>query len=80
MKSDSLRLIEDVCSNYAKLSFIEISEDSIYLDFIDVELGLPKSDREIPILLFAELLLANTSTKVLEISTNNCTFVIKIYT
>ena len=47
MKSDSLRLIEDVCSNYAKLSFIEISEDSIYLDFIDVELGVPKSDRDL---------------------------------
>ena len=41
---------------------------------------LPKSDREIPILLFAEILSTNTSPKILEISTYNCTFVIKIYT
>ena len=35
MKNDSLKLIEDVVGNFAKLASIEISEDSIYLDFID---------------------------------------------
>lgn len=47
MKNDSLKLIEEVCSNFSKLSFIEISEDSIYLDFIDVELGVPKNDNDL---------------------------------
>lgn len=44
MKNESLRLIEDVISNFAKLASIEISEDAIYLEFIDVELGSPKSN------------------------------------
>ncbi len=44
MKNDSLRLIEDVIGNFAKLASIEISGDSIYLEFIDVELGNPKND------------------------------------
>ena len=44
MRADSLKLIEDVISNFAKLSSIEISQDSIYLEFIDVELGNPKND------------------------------------
>lgn len=42
MKSNSLKLIESVLSNFAKLASIEISDDSIYLEFIDVELGTPK--------------------------------------
>ena len=44
MKNDSLKLIEDVIGNFAKLASIEISGDSIYLEFIDVELGNPKND------------------------------------
>ncbi len=47
MKNNSLRLIEDVVGNFAKLASIEISEDSIYLDFIDVELGNPKNDEDL---------------------------------
>lgn len=46
MNSGSLRLIEDVIGNFAKLASIEISGDSIYLEFIDVELGDPKNDDE----------------------------------
>ena len=46
MKNNSLKLIEDVVGNFAKLASIEISEDSIYLDFIDVELGNPKNDND----------------------------------
>lgn len=41
MNSDSLRLIEDVLINFSKLSSINISQDAIYLEFIDVELGNP---------------------------------------
>ena len=44
MRNDSLKLIEDVIGNFAKLASVEISEDSIYLEFIDVELGTPKND------------------------------------
>ena len=47
MKSNSLKLIEDVVSNFAKLSSIEISNDTIYLEFIDVELGVPKNDYDL---------------------------------
>lgn len=47
MRNDSLKLIEDVISNFAKLSSIEISGDSIYLEFIDVELGSPKSNNDL---------------------------------
>lgn len=47
MKNDSLKLIEDVIGNFAKLASIEISGDSIYLEFIDVELGTPKSDNDL---------------------------------
>jgi hypothetical protein len=38
----SLKLIRDVIVNSAKLISIEISQDSIYLEFLDVELGTPK--------------------------------------
>ena len=44
MRNDSLKLIEDVIGNFAKLASVEISGDSIYLEFIDVELGNPKND------------------------------------
>ena len=40
----SLELIHDVVINSGKISSIEISQDSIYLDFKDVELGTPKFD------------------------------------
>ena len=46
MNSGSLRLIEEVIGNFAKLASIEISGDSIYLEFIDVELGDPRKDDE----------------------------------
>ena len=47
MKIDSLRLIEDVVSNFAKLTSIYISDDAIYLEFIDVELGVPKNEDDL---------------------------------
>ena len=47
MKNNSLKLIEDVVCNFAKLASVEISEDSIYLEFIDVELGNPKNDHDL---------------------------------
>lgn len=42
MNVRSLKLIRDVIINSAKLISIEISQDSIYLEFMDVELGTPK--------------------------------------
>lgn len=42
MNVRSLKLIRDVIVNSAKLISIEISQDSIYLEFLDVELGTPK--------------------------------------
>ena len=47
MRNDSLKLIEDVIGNFAKLASVEISGDSIYLEFIDVELGNPKNDADL---------------------------------
>jgi hypothetical protein len=47
MNNNSLRLIEDVIINFAKLASIEISSDSVYLEFIDVELGNPKRDNDL---------------------------------
>lgn len=44
MNTRSLNLIRDVIINSGKWSSIEISQDSIYLEFKDVELGVPKSD------------------------------------
>ena len=44
MNVKSLNLIRDVIVNSGKLTSIEISQDSIYLGFKDVELGTPKSD------------------------------------
>lgn len=39
MNSKSLRLIEDVVINSGKWVSLEMAQDSIYLHFIDVELG-----------------------------------------
>ena len=47
MKINSLRLIEEVVSNFAKLTSIYISDDAIYLEFIDVELGIPKNEDDL---------------------------------
>lgn len=44
MNTRSLKLIREVMINSAKLVSIEISQDSVYLGFKDVELGTPKSD------------------------------------
>ena len=41
MNSKSLRLIEDVVINSGKWVSLEMAQDSIYLHFIDVELGKP---------------------------------------
>ncbi|WP_405305399.1 hypothetical protein [Methanobrevibacter sp.] len=42
MNGRSLKLIREVMINSGKLTSIEISQDSIYLEFKDVELGVPK--------------------------------------
>lgn len=47
MNNDSLKLVEDVIGNFGKLASVEISGDSIYLEFIDVELGTPKNDNDL---------------------------------
>lgn len=44
MNRRSLKLIREVIINSGKWSSIEISQDSIYLQFRDVELGTPKMD------------------------------------
>ena len=44
MNVRSLKLIREVMVNSSKWTSIEISQDSIYLQFRDVELGTPKSD------------------------------------
>lgn len=44
MKTYALNLIEDVVRPSGKWVALEISQDSIYLDFNDVELGVPKID------------------------------------
>lgn len=46
MNSRSLKLIRDVIINSGKLVSVEISQDSIYLEFSDVELGVPKETEE----------------------------------
>ena len=42
MNSNSLKLIREVIVNSGILTSIEISDDLVYLEFIDVELGTPK--------------------------------------
>ena len=44
MNTRSLKLIREVLINSGKWTSLEISQDSIYLQFRDVELGTPKSD------------------------------------
>lgn len=46
MNSRSLKLIRDVIVNSGKLVSVEISQDSIYLEFRDVELGVPKETED----------------------------------
>ena len=46
MNGRSLKLIRDVIVNSGKWTSIEISQDSIYLEFKDVELGVPKETED----------------------------------
>lgn len=46
MNGRSLKLIRDVIINSGKWVSIEISQDSIYLEFNDVELGTPKQTED----------------------------------
>ena len=47
MNTRSLKLIREVIVNSGKWTLIEIAQDSIYLEFKDVELGTPKHDEEL---------------------------------
>ncbi|MDO5860988.1 hypothetical protein [Methanobrevibacter sp.] len=46
MNVRSLKLIREVIINSGKLTSVEISQDSIYLEFRDVELGVPKETED----------------------------------
>lgn len=46
MNIRSLKLIRDVIINSGKLTSVEIAQDSIYLEFKDVELGVPKESED----------------------------------
>ena len=46
MNTRSLKLIRDVIINFGKCTALEISQDSIYLEFKDVELGVPKETED----------------------------------
>ena len=55
MNTRSLKLIRDVIINSGKVTSIEISQDSIYVGFKDVELGNPKSNEDMSLTVrFAE--------------------------
>ena len=55
MNTRSLKLIRDVLINSGKVTSIEISQDSMYLEFKNVELGNPKSNEEMSLTVrFAE--------------------------
>ena len=55
MNTRSLKLIRDVIINSGKVTSIEISQDSMYLEFKNVELGNPKSNEEMSLTVrFAE--------------------------
>lgn len=55
MNTRSLKLIREVMINSGKWVSLEISQDSIYLGFNDVELGSPKSDENLSLTVrFAE--------------------------
>ena len=49
MNVRSLKLIREVLLNSAKLTSVEIAQDSIYLEFKDVELGIPKEREDFPL-------------------------------
>ena len=55
MNTRSLKLIREVLINSGKWTSLEVSQDSIYLQFKDVELGTPKSDESFSLVVrFAE--------------------------
>ena len=49
MNVRSLKLIREVLLNSAKLTSVEIAQDSIYLEFKDVGLGIPKESEDFPL-------------------------------
>ena len=49
MNVRSLKLMREVLLNSAKLTSVEIAQDSIYLEFKDVELGFPKESEDFPL-------------------------------
>ncbi|WP_407375412.1 hypothetical protein [Methanobrevibacter sp.] len=49
MNVRSLKLIRDVIINSGKITSIEIAQDSIYIEFKDVELGVPKESEDFPL-------------------------------
>ena len=55
MNVRSLKLIREVIVNSGKWTSLEVSQDSIYLQFRDVELGTPKNDESFSLVVrFAE--------------------------
>ena len=55
MNTRSLKLIREVLINSGKWTSLEISQDSIYLQFRDVELGTPRADESFSLVVrFAE--------------------------
>ena len=55
MNVRSLKLIREVIVNSGKWSSIEISQDSVYIEFKDVELGTPKNGEDMSLTVrFAE--------------------------
>ena len=55
MNTRSLKLIRDVIINSGKWTSLEVAQDSIYVEFKDVELGNPKSNQEMSLTVrFAE--------------------------
>ena len=46
MNMRSLKLIHDVIVNSGKWTSIEMAQDSIYIEFKDVELGVPKETED----------------------------------
>lgn len=49
MNIRSLKLIREVIVNSGKWTSIEIAQDSIYIEFKDVELGVPKETEDFPL-------------------------------
>ena len=46
MRNESLKRIEEVINNFAKLTSVKITKEEVSLKFIDVELGVPKNDKD----------------------------------